>query len=161
LREELLHTFGALHSANKQIVPSSDRPPKQLTHLGDRLRSRLESGLITHVQPPDQQARVALLQRRVEREQLAAPPEVLEYVASQVQRNVREREGALIRVTAFASLNRQQVDVRLAEVVLRDLVPDRVPTREEDVARLIIAQTADYFGVTADDVCGKERGRAT
>jgi chromosomal replication initiator protein DnaA len=160
LREELLHTFDALHSANKQIVLSSDRPPKQLTHLGDRLRNRLESGLITHVQPPDQQARVALLQRRVEREQLAAPPEVLEYVASQVQRNVRELEGALIRVTAFASLNRRPVDVRLAEVVLRDLVPDRVPTREEDVARLIIAQTADYFGVTADDVCGKERGRA-
>jgi chromosomal replication initiator protein DnaA len=160
LREEFLHTFDALRSANKQIVLSSDRPPKQLTHLGDRLRNRLESGLITHVQPPDRQARVALLQRQVEREQLAAPPEVLEYVALQAQRNVRELEGALIRVTAFASLNRQPVDTRLAEIVLKDLVPDRVPTREEDVARLIIAKTADYFGVTSDDLCGKERGRA-
>ncbi|MEW2809862.1 chromosomal replication initiator protein DnaA [Streptomyces massasporeus] len=160
LREEFLHTFDALHKANKQIVLSSDRPPKQLTHLGDRLRNRLESGLITHVQPPDQQARVALLRRQAERERLAAPPEVLEYVASQVQRNVRELEGALIRVTAFASLNRQPVDIRLAEIVLKNLVPDRVPTREEDVARLIIAKTADYFGATSDDLCGKDRGRA-
>ncbi|MGV9501707.1 chromosomal replication initiator protein DnaA [Streptomyces sp. NPDC003642] len=160
LREEFLHTFDALHGAQKQIVLSSDRPPKQLTHLGDRLRNRLESGLITHVQPPDRPARVALLRRQVERDRLTASPEVLEYIASQVQRNVRELEGALIRVTAFASLNRQQADVELAETVLKDLVPDRVPTRQEDVARLIIGETAEYFGVTADDVCGKERGRA-
>ncbi|MCX5331005.1 MULTISPECIES: chromosomal replication initiator protein DnaA [unclassified Streptomyces] len=160
LREEFLHTFDALHAANKQIVLSSDRPPKQLTELGDRLRNRLESGLITHVQPPDQEARIALLRHKAERDGLVAAPEVLEYIASQIQRNVRELEGALIRVSAFASLNRQPMDVPLAEKVLKDLVPDRVPTREEDVVHLIIDETAHYFGVTSDDLRGRNRGRA-
>ncbi|GAA3153132.1 hypothetical protein GCM10010521_46240 [Streptomyces rameus] len=160
LHEEFRHLFDELHGAHKQIVVSSDRPPKQLTHLGDRLRARLESGLITHVRPPEQAVRVTLLRRKAEQEGITAPPETLDYIASHVERNVRELEGALVRVRAFAALNRQPMDVQLAAVVLRDLVPDRGPSREEEAARRIIELTGDYFGVTAADLCGKERGRA-
>ncbi|MEU2061370.1 chromosomal replication initiator protein DnaA [Streptomyces sp. NPDC013455] len=158
--EEFRYLFDELHGARKQLVVSSDRPPKQLTHLGDRLRGRLESGLITHIQPPEQAVRVTLLRRKAEQEGIDVPPETLDHIASHVQRNVRELEGALVRVRAFASLNRQPMDVGLAAVVLRDLVPDRGPSREEDAARRIIEMTAVYFGVTAEALCGKERGRA-
>ncbi|WP_251095153.1 chromosomal replication initiator protein DnaA [Streptomyces sp. Caat 7-52] len=158
--EEFRRLFDELHGARKQIVVSSDRPPKQLTHLGDRLRGRLESGLITHVQPPERAVRVTLLRRKAEQEGIDVPPETLDHIASHVQRNVRELEGALVRVRAFASLNRQPMDVQLAAIVLRDLVPDRGPSREEDAARRIIEMTGEYFGVTAEALCGKERGRA-
>ncbi|MFF8729796.1 chromosomal replication initiator protein DnaA [Streptomyces sp. NPDC015171] len=158
--EEFRYLFDALHGADKQIVVSSDRPPKQLAELGDRLRARLESGLITHVQPPDEAVRVTLLRRKARRDGIDAPPETLDYIAAHVQRNVRELEGALVRVRAFATLNRQPMDVGLAAVVLRDLIPDRGPSREEDAARRIIEMTGGYFGVTAEELCGRERGRA-
>ncbi|MFI2761450.1 chromosomal replication initiator protein DnaA [Streptomyces echinatus] len=158
--EEFRRLFDELHGARKQIVVSSDRPPKQLAHLGDRLRGRLESGLITHVQPPERAVRVTLLRRKAEQEGIDVPPETLDHIASHVQRNVRELEGALVRVRAFASLNRQPMDVQLAAIVLRDLVPDRGPSREEDAARRIIEMTGGYFGVTAEALCGKERSRA-
>ncbi|GAA3098755.1 chromosomal replication initiator protein DnaA [Streptomyces echinatus] len=158
--EEFRRLFDELQGARKQIVVSSDRPPKQLAHLGDRLRGRLESGLITHVQPPERAVRVTLLRRKAEQEGIDVPPETLDHIASHVQRNVRELEGALVRVRAFASLNRQPMDVQLAAIVLRDLVPDRGPSREEDAARRIIEMTGGYFGVTAEALCGKERSRA-
>jgi chromosomal replication initiator protein len=156
-QEEFFHTFNTLHNANKQLVISSDRPPKQLSTLEDRLRTRFEWGLITDVQPPDLETRIAILRKKASQERLAAPPDVLEFIASKIQSNIRELEGALIRVTAFASLNRQGVDLPLAEIVLKDLIPES--GGPEITAATIIASTAKYFTVTIEDLCGQSRSR--
>jgi len=156
-QEEFFHTFNALHNSNKQIVISSDRPPKQLVTLEDRLRSRFEWGLITDVQPPELETRIAILRKKAAQERLNAPPEVLEFIASKISTNIRELEGALIRVTAFASLNRSPVDFPLAEAVLKDLFPEAGGT--EITASTIMAQTAAYFGLTIEDICGTSRSR--
>ncbi|MFI9649601.1 chromosomal replication initiator protein DnaA [Streptomyces sp. NPDC052040] len=159
-QEEFFHTFNTLHNANKQIVLSSDRPPKQLVTLEDRLRNRFEWGLITDVQPPELETRIAILRKKAVQEQLNAPPEVLEFIASRISRNIRELEGALIRVTAFASLNRQPVDLGLTEIVLKDLIPGGEDAAPEITAPAIMAATAAYFGLTVEDLCGTSRGRA-
>ncbi|MBM3655874.1 MAG: chromosomal replication initiator protein DnaA [Actinobacteria bacterium] len=156
-QEEFFHTFNTLYNANKQIVISSDRPPKQLTTLEGRLRSRFEWGLITDIQPPELETRIAILRRKAVQDKLNAPDDVLEYIASKISTNIRELEGALIRVTAFASLNRQSVDMTLAEVVLKDLIPD--DSSPEITPNLIMAQTAAYFSLTLDDLCGTSRSR--
>ena len=156
-QEEFFHTFNTLHNATKQIVISSDRPPKQLSTLEDRLRTRFEWGLITDVQPPDLETRIAILRKKAAQERLNAPPDVLEFIASKIQSNIRELEGALIRVTAFASLNRQSVDLTLAEIVLKDLIAD--DDRPEITAATIIAATAEYFAITIEDLCGQSRSR--
>jgi len=156
-QEEFFHTFNTLHNANKQIVISSDRAPKRLEALEDRLRNRFEWGLITDVQPPDLETRIAILRKKAATERMTAPPDVLEFIASKIQTNIRELEGALIRVTAFASLNRQPVDLTLAEIVLKDLIPEG--GEPEITAALIIAQTAAYFGLSIDDLCGASRSR--
>jgi chromosomal replication initiator protein len=156
-QEEFFHTFNTLHNANKQIVISSDRPPKQLVTLEDRLRNRFEWGLLTDVQPPELETRIAILRKKAAQERMAAPPEVLEYIASKISTNIRELEGALIRVTAFASLNRQPVDLSLAEIVLKDLIPDHAGP--EITVATIMAQTAQYFGLSIDDLCGQSRSR--
>ncbi|NEB79725.1 chromosomal replication initiator protein DnaA [Streptomyces sp. SID14478] len=158
-QEEFFHTFNTLHNANKQIVLSSDRPPKQLVTLEDRLRNRFEWGLITDVQPPELETRIAILRKKAVQEQLNAPPEVLEFIASRISRNIRELEGALIRVTAFASLNRQPVDLGLTEIVLKDLIPGGEDAAPEITATAIMAATADYFGLTVEDLCGSSRSR--
>ncbi|MEU5808873.1 chromosomal replication initiator protein DnaA [Streptomyces sp. NPDC059650] len=158
-QEEFFHTFNTLHNANKQIVLSSDRPPKQLVTLEDRLRNRFEWGLITDVQPPELETRIAILRKKAVQEQLNAPPEVLEFIASRISRNIRELEGALIRVTAFASLNRQPVDLGLTEDVLKNLIPGGEDSAPEITASDIMAATADYFGLTVDDLCGSSRSR--
>lgn len=158
-QEEFFHTFNTLHNANKQIVLSSDRPPKQLVTLEDRLRNRFEWGLITDVQPPELETRIAILRKKAVQEQLNAPPEVLEFIASRISRNIRELEGALIRVTAFASLNRQPVDLGLTEIVLKDLIPGGEDASPEITAPAIMAATADYFGHTVEDLCGASRSR--
>ncbi|WP_184764324.1 chromosomal replication initiator protein DnaA [Streptomyces griseoloalbus] len=159
-QEEFFHTFNTLHNANKQIVLSSDRPPKQLVTLEDRLRNRFEWGLITDVQPPELETRIAILRKKAVQEQLNAPPEVLEFIASRISRNIRELEGALIRVTAFASLNRQPVDLGLTEIVLKDLMPGGDDSAPEITSTAIMGATADYFGLTVEDLCGTSRGRA-
>jgi chromosomal replication initiator protein len=156
-QEEFFHTFNTLHNADKQIVISSDRPPKQLSTLEDRLRTRFEWGLITDVQPPDLETRIAILRKKASQERLNGPPEVLEFIASKIQSNIRELEGALIRVTAFASLNRQGVDLPLAEIVLKDLIPESGGS--EITAATIIAATAEYFSVSIEDLCGQSRSR--
>jgi chromosomal replication initiator protein len=156
-QEEFFHTFNTLHNANKQIVISSDRPPQQLVTLEDRLRNRFHWGLITDVQPPELETRIAILRKKAAQERLDAPPEVLEFIASKISTNIRELEGALIRVTAFASLNRQGVDLALAEIVLKDLIPDN--TQPEITAATIMAQTAAYFGQSMEELCGSSRSR--
>ncbi|ETK35048.1 chromosomal replication initiator protein DnaA [Microbispora sp. ATCC PTA-5024] len=157
-QEEFFHTFNTLHNASKQIVISSDRAPKQLVTLEDRLRNRFEWGLITDVQPPELETRIAILRKKAIQEGLAAPPDVLEYIASRIATNIRELEGALIRVTAFASLNRQSVDIQLAEIVLKDLISE--DASPEITISLIMSTTAEYFGVSLDDLCGGSRSRA-
>src|SRR5882672_356571 len=156
-QEEFFHTFNTLHNASKQIVISSDRAPKRLVTLEDRLRSRFEWGLLTDVQPPELETRIAILRRKAIQEGLNAPPEVLEYIASRISTNIRELEGALIRVTAFASLNRQSVDLQLAEIVLKDLIPEA--QGNQITAATIMGQTASYFGLSIDDLCGTSRSR--
>jgi chromosomal replication initiator protein DnaA len=156
-QEEFFHTFNTLHNASKQIVISSDRAPKQLVTLEDRLRNRFEWGLITDVQPPELETRIAILSKKARQEGLPAPDEVLEYIASRISTNIRELEGALIRVTAFASLNRQSVDLQLAEIVLKDLITE--DSGPEITIATIMAQTADYFGLSIDDLCGGSRSR--
>jgi len=156
-QEEFFHTFNALHNAEKQIVISSDRPPKQIAQLEDRLRSRFEWGLMTDVQPPDLETRIAILRKKCETDRLGVDPEVLELIASKVQSNIRELEGALIRVSAFASLQRSAADSQMAETVLKDLFPD---DREQEVSvQVIMDEVAEYFSLTVEDLCSPSRSR--
>jgi len=156
-QEEFFHTFNTLHNANKQIVITSDLPPKQLPDFEDRMRSRFEWGLITDVQPPDLETRIAILRKKSTQQRLIAPPEVLEYIASKISTNIRELEGALIRVTAFASLNQQPVDLAITEAVLKDLLPSDVGP--EITATQIMGACASYFGVSIEELCGASRSR--
>jgi chromosomal replication initiator protein len=157
-QEEFFHTFNTLHNANKQIVVSSDRPPKRLETLEDRMRTRFEWGLITDIQPPELETRIAILRKKAAQDRLAVPGDVLEFIAERIERNIRELEGALIRVTAFASLNRQPVDTQLAEIVLRDLIPDSAAS--EITAPTIMAVTAEFFDVTIEELCGPGKTKA-
>jgi chromosomal replication initiator protein len=156
-QEEFFHTFNTLHNANKQIVISSDKAPRQLSALEDRLRTRFEWGLISDVQAPDLETRIAILRKKAAQEGMNPPPEVLEFIATKIQSNIRELEGALIRVTAFASLNRQPVDMALTATVLKDLVAET--DRPEIDAATIMAVTAEYFAVSIDDLVGSSRSR--
>lgn len=158
IQEEFFHTFNTLHNANKQIVISSDRPPKQLATLEDRLRTRFEWGLITDVQPPELETRIAILRKKAQMERLAVPDDVLELIASSIERNIRELEGALIRVTAFASLNKTPIDKSLAEIVLRDLIADA--STMQISAATIMAATAEYFDTTVEELRGPGKTRA-
>jgi chromosomal replication initiator protein len=158
IQEEFFHTFNTLHNANKQIVITSDRPPKQLATLEDRLRTRFEWGLITDVQPPELETRIAILRKKAQMERLAVPDDVLELIASSIERNIRELEGALIRVTAFASLNKTPISKALAEIVLRDLIAD--VTTMHISAATIMAATAEYFDTTVEELRGPGKTRA-
>ena len=156
-QEEFFHTFNTLHNANKQVVITSDVHPKQLSGFEQRMVSRFEWGLLTDVQPPDLETRMAILGKKALQERLTVPADVTEYIASRISTNIRELEGALIRVTAFASLNRQPVDLPLTQIVLRDLMP--VESANQTSAATIIAQTAAYFGLTIEDLQGASRSR--
>jgi chromosomal replication initiator protein len=157
LQEEFFHTFNSLYGASKQIVLTSDRPPKSIATLEDRLRSRFLSGLITEVQPPELETRLAILQTKAEHEQVHVPDDVLEFIATHVKDNIRELEGALIRVTAFASLNRQPMSRELAEVVLSDIVSADQPRRI--TPQVILEATSDTFGFSVEELCGPNRRR--
>jgi chromosomal replication initiator protein len=156
-QEEFFHTFNTLHNSNKQLVITSDRSPKQLATLEDRLRTRFEWGLLADIQPPDLETRIAILGKKAAQERLSAPADVLEFIASRISNSIRELEGALIRVTAFASLTRSPVQLSLAEEVLRDFIPDG--TGPEINSDQIMASTADYFGVSLEDLRGHSRSR--
>jgi chromosomal replication initiator protein len=157
-QEEFFHTFNTLHNSNKQIVISSDRSPRQLSTLEDRLRTRFEWGLITDVQAPDLETRIAILRKKAAQEGMNPPPEVMEFIATKIQSNIRELEGALIRVTAFASLNKQDVGMKLAENVLKDLITDS--DAPEITAATILAVASEYFSIPIDDLIGGSRSRA-
>ena len=157
-QEAFFHTFNTLHDHNKQVVITSDVPPKHLTGFEDRMRSRFEWGLLTDVQAPDLETRIAILRKKAQSERLQVPDEILEYMASKVSSNIRELEGTLIRVTAFANLNRTPVTMPLVQTVLKDLV-----TFDENnvIAPVdIITATADYFKLTTDDLYGSSRSQA-
>ena len=157
-QEAFFHTFNTLHDHNKQVVITSDLPPKALTGFEDRMRSRFEWGLITDVQAPDLETRIAILRKKAQSEKLQVPHDILEFMASKVSSNIRELEGTLIRVTAFASLNRTPVDMDLVQTVLKDVI-----TLDEDnvIAPVdIITNTADYFKLTVDDLYGSSRSQA-
>jgi chromosomal replication initiator protein len=156
-KEEFFHTFNSLHSASRQIVITSDRPPKSLTTLEDRLRSRFEWGLVTDVQPPELETRIAILRKKAEREPTKVPDEVLEFIATNVRDNIRILEGALHRVTAFASLSHEDLDEALARRVLQSLFAGDQP--QQVTAKMILDATARMFGFTLDELCGPNRRR--
>jgi chromosomal replication initiator protein len=157
LQEEFFHTFNQLHGANRQIVLSSDRPPRAIATLEDRLRSRFEWGLITDIQPPDIETRLAILRKKAEREPTHVPDEVLEFIAAHITNNIRELEGALIRVSAFASLNRAPLSADLAAQVLGDILSDNQP--RAITAQVILEATSKMFGFTVEELQGKSRRR--
>lgn len=158
LQEEFFHTFNDLHQGGSQIVISSDRPPKSIATLEDRLRTRFEWGLITDVQPPEFETRLAILRKKAEAEHLdGIPTEVHAFIASNITDNVRELEGALIRVAAYSSLNHSPLSEEIARTVLADLLPPSKP--RVITPQLILDETAKMFGWTVDDLCGKSRRR--
>ena len=153
--EGFFHTFNALHSANKQIVLTSDLPPAQLKGFEDRMRSRFSSGLLVDVQPPDLETRIAILHKKADAEGLEVTPEVFEYVASRISSNIRELEGALVRIGAWASLYQERIDLNLAQMMLKDFVSN--PDDNEITVSLIMSQCAVYFGVTIEQMGSSER----
>lgn len=156
-QEEFFHTFNALHNAQKQIVITSDRPPKQIGQLEERLRTRFEWGLITDIQPPDLETRLAILKKKSSQEHLPVPDDVLELIASRISSNIRELEGALIRVIAAASLSREKVTIQLAQIALKDLFPDGGNSAIS--VSTIMTETGSYFDLTLEDLCSSSRTR--
>jgi chromosomal replication initiator protein len=155
-QEEFFHTFNALHPKS-QIVMTSDRPPKKISTLEERLRTRFEWGLLTDIQPPDLETRLAILQKKTEADNLQVSPDVLSFIASRIQTNIRELEGALIRVAAYASLTRSEVTLDLAQNVLQSLLPDSSQARV--TPDLVISVAGEYFDVTSDEIRSASRTR--
>jgi chromosomal replication initiator protein len=156
-KEEFFHTFNALHEINKQIVISSDRPPKEIPTLEDRLRSRFEWGLIADIQSPDFETRLAILHSKLGNNDSLVPEDVLSFIAHKVQRNIRELEGALTRVQAFAAVHQRPVDAEEAARLLADIIP--AGTRQPIKVERIQALVADYYNVTLEDMKGKRRDK--
>lgn len=157
-QEEFFHTFNALHEANRQIIVSSDRPPKELSTLEDRLRSRFEWGLITDIQPPDLETRVAILRKKAQLENLIVPDDALQYIATRITSNIRELEGALIRLVAYAQLHQAPITAALAEEALRDILPEN--RRQPITIARIQSVVAEYFQLRPEDLRAKRRTRA-
>ena len=157
-QEEFFHTFNALHDANKQIILSSDRPPKEIPTLEDRLRSRFEWGLIADIQPPDFETRIAILKKKADEENLDIPNDVLGYIANTIKSNIRELEGALIRIVAFSSLTNKEISVDLALLALRDIIANR--SSKAITIEYIQEVVANYFNVTVDDLKSARRTKS-
>ncbi len=157
-QEEFFHTFNTLYEANKQIIISSDRPPKDIPTLEDRLRSRFEWGLITDMQSPDFETRIAILRKKAQRENLDIPEEIIDYIALKIQSNIRELEGALIRLIAYASFNSQEINLDLAEFVLKDVFPEAKP--RTITVQLIQEVVSEYFNIKVEDLKAKKRTRS-
>ncbi|MBR4014640.1 MAG: chromosomal replication initiator protein DnaA [Anaerotignum sp.] len=154
-QEEFFHTFNTLHGSNKQIIISSDRPPKEIKTLEDRLRSRFEWGLIADIQPPDYETRIAILRKKAEVDKLTVPDEVLEYIAKNIASNIRELEGALTRIVAFATLTNEEISISLAENSLKDIFNNHaaVPITPE----LIQEKVANHFNIRVEDIQGSKK----
>jgi chromosomal replication initiator protein len=157
-QEEFFHTFNELHQANKQIVISSDRPPKEISKLEDRLRSRFEWGLIVDITPPDYETRMAILQKKIEEENLNIPTEALTYIANQIQSNIRELEGALTRVLAFSKLHGQSITTELTAEALKDII--QAPKSKKITIQDIQKVVGDYYSVRIEDFSAKKRTKS-
>ena len=156
-QEEFFHTFNALHEANKQIIISSDRPPKEIPTLEDRLRSRFEMGLITDIQPPDFETRIAILRKKAQLENINVPNEVMTYIAKYIKSNIRELEGALTRVVAYSSLTNKNISLELATEALKDIISN--PKSEEITVNRIKEKVSEAFNIKMDDFNSKKRTR--
>lgn len=154
-QEEFFHTFNALYEANKQIIMSSDRPPKEIPTLEDRLRSRFEWGLIADIQPPDFETRIAILKKKADVEKLSIPNEVMAYIADKIQSNIRELEGALIRLVAFSSLTNKEISVELASEALKDIISNK--NSKQITIDLIQDVVSSYYNLRIEDFKSKRR----
>lgn len=157
-QEEFFHTFNALHEANKQIIISSDRPPKEIPTLEDRLRSRFEMGLITDIQAPDYETRMAILRKKAQMENIMVPNEVVSYIAKNIKSNIRELEGALTRIVAYSSLTNREITLDLANEALKDIISTSRPL--EITVKVIKEKVAEYFTIKMEDFDSKKRTRA-
>jgi len=157
LQEELFHTFNTLHQADRQIVLSSDRPPDAIPTLEDRLRSRFKMGLLTDIQPPDIETRLAILRTRTENDRISISDDILEFIASNIKNNIRELEGALIRATAYAQLTNEPLTLEIAKKVLSDLVHEQEP--HTITPKLILDSSAEHFGFPIEELIGSSRRR--
>ncbi|KUF06051.1 chromosomal replication initiator protein DnaA [Leucobacter sp. G161] len=156
-QEAFFHTFNTLHSHNKQVVITSDVQPKQLRGFEERITSRFEWGLLTDIQAPDLETRIAILRKKAQREHLDVDDAILEFIASKFSSNIRELEGTLIRVTAYANLNRQRIDMPLVKTVLKDLIS--IDSDNEVQPTDIISRTAEYFDLSVDELYGPSRAQ--
>ena len=154
-QEEFFHTFNALHNANKQIIISCDRPPKEIATLEERLRSRFEMGLITDIQPPDYETRIAILRKKSQSDRKNVPDEVIEYVAKNINSNIRELEGAITRISAYADLNNKPINLTIAEDALKSLLSGK--ERKEITVDDVKERVAQYYGLTIDDLQQRRR----
>ncbi|HMX07231.1 MAG TPA: chromosomal replication initiator protein DnaA, partial [Microthrixaceae bacterium] len=157
LQEEFFHTFNTLYESQRQIVLSSDRPPDAIATLEDRLRSRFKMGLITDIQPPAFETRLAILQKKNEQAATSVPADVLSYIAEHITYNIRELEGALIRVGAYAALNQTELTVDLAAEILADTIKSTKP--RQITPELILTQTAEYFKMDVEQLQSRSRTR--
>ncbi len=157
-QEEFFHTFNTLYEANKQIIISSDRPPKEIPTLEDRLRSRFEWGLITDIQPPDLETRIAILRKKAQQDNLSVPDDTLVYIANKIQSNIRILEGALNRVIARGYLNGEVINPEMAAEVLKDIIPTNKP--RPVTVDLIQEVVADFYNIRLEDFKAKKRNRA-
>ena len=157
-QEEFFHTFNSLYEASKQIIISSDRPPKEIPTLEDRLRSRFEWGLICDIQPPDFETRIAILKKKAKLENIETPDEVLIFIAKKIESNIRELEGALIRVAAYSSLTNREINMELTQEALKDFFSNSKPRMiTVDLIKRVISE---YYSIRIEDFKSKKRTRA-
>jgi len=155
-QEEFFHTFNALHNNRKQIIISSDRPPKEISNLEERLSSRFAWGLITDIQPPNYETRVAILKKKIEREPVEVPDNVIFFIAEQIKTNIRELEGALIRVVAYSLLEEKAIGLEMAKVILKDMVKETIKIISVE---MIQKEVADYYNISVTELKAKKRNK--